>query len=205
MKSVHVVWSAIVAALLVASPAFARSGHGGGGGHSRGSGAHVGHVVGGTHLSRGAIFHGGHRYRPYFVGGVFFGYSCWDCGYPAYWYSGDYPGYPYPYAYDPGVPPPPPSPAFDVSPDAARDGEANDDSSPADRHNMGLLSLAVRPRDAAIYIDGEPRSGAARRDVELRAGTHHIEVVRPGYQPFARDVTIQPGQTSEIDVHLDAK
>jgi PEGA domain len=94
---------------------------------------------------------------------------------------------------------------FAAPPDAARDREANDDSSPANRHNMGVLSLAIRPRDAAIYIDGEPDSGAAREDVELRAGTHHIEVVRPGYQPFARDVTIEPGKTSEIDIHLDTK
>jgi PEGA domain len=199
MKSAHIFWSAIVVAVLVASPAFARGGHSGGGGHSRGGGG-GGHRGGGGHVYHGAMFHGGHHYRPYFVGGVFFGYSCWDCGYPAYWYPGYYPDYSYPFDLEA-----PPSSVAEVSAEAARDREADDDSLPADRQNIGMLSLAVRPRDAAIYIDGKLNARAASEDVGLPAGAHHIEVVRPGYQPFERDVTIQPSKTAEIDIHLDTK
>jgi PEGA domain len=98
------------------------------------------------------------------------------------------------------LPPPPPAP-----PAEADDDEAYGDRHAPDRPDFGSLSLDVRPRDAAIYIDGKPYPQAGREDVRLAGGMHRLEVVRPGYSSFERDVEIKPGKTVDLDVHLDKK
>lgn len=68
----------------------------------------------------------------------------------------------------------------------------------------GTLRLDVRPHDASVYVDGEFR-GTARQaqSLDLPAGTHRLEVVRPGFKTFERDVEIRVGRAEEVDVELD--
>jgi hypothetical protein len=106
-----------------------------------------------------------------------------------------------------GVPPvaPPDGPNAQPAPDGP-DVTMNDrprDRVVVDRRDSGTLSLDVRPRDASVYIDGQGEPDAARDDVTLAAGVHKVEVVRPGYKAFAKDVEIRPGKTTEIDVRLE--
>jgi hypothetical protein len=101
------------------------------------------------------------------------------------------------------VPPPPPPPP--APPAEADDDEASGDRHAPDRPDFGSLSLDVRPRDAAIYIDGKPYPQAGRDDVRLAGGMHRLEVVRPGYSSFERDVEIKPGKTVDLDVRLEKK
>ncbi len=84
-----------------------------------------------------------------------------------------------------------------------RDDEA-EDAEEADDEATGTVSLDVEPRDASVYVDGEFR-GAGRevRRLELPAGRHRIEIVRPGYRTAERDVEVKSGGSEDLEVHLE--
>jgi hypothetical protein len=86
--------------------------------------------------------------------------------------------------------------------DRAARQERRDDSWPAGRER-GTLRLDVSPADASIYVDGMFRgTGDDLRRLSLPAGRHRLEVVRPGYRTWERDVEVQAGETEEVDVDL---
>jgi hypothetical protein len=82
---------------------------------------------------------------------------------------------------------------------------AYDEEDPSDVRDFGKLRLDVRPTDAAVYIDGQPYPRANEDDVKLPAGTHRLEVVRPGYLSLERDVEIRADKTAKLDVELEKK
>jgi hypothetical protein len=98
-------------------------------------------------------------------------------------------------------------------PDPDEDEEELDDDAPRPRVRVedealpgarsGSLRLRVTPADASVYVDGEFR-GTARevRSLELRPGTHRIEVVRPGFATAQREVVVEGGQTRDLEVTL---
>jgi len=94
-----------------------------------------------------------------------------------------------------------PPPGYD--PDGAYDPHHNAPREDQPRDSMGMLSLDVHPRDAAVYIDGTLSPQALRDDVKLPVGTHKIQVVRPGYRNFEREVEIRSGKTADLDVRLE--
>jgi hypothetical protein len=73
-----------------------------------------------------------------------------------------------------------------------------------DSEEIGLLKLSVRPEDASVYIDGENR-GSARdlREIELPVGVHLIEVVRPGFATFEREVDVSEEESAKIEIELE--
>ncbi len=79
----------------------------------------------------------------------------------------------------------------DRDPDAARDG-------------FGALRFDVRPDDASVYVDGAFR-GSARElgSLELPAGAHRIEIVRPGYRTYEREITVEEGGAADVSVELE--
>jgi PEGA domain-containing protein len=92
-----------------------------------------------------------------------------------------------------------------------RDRENEDQDREADgrmggerRADGGQLRLEIRPADASIYVDGEFR-GTARRvlSLSLPPGRHRVEVVRPGYRTFEREVELRPGRTEDVTVDLE--
>ena len=75
------------------------------------------------------------------------------------------------------------------------------------RTDFGTLSVQVRPADAEIFIDGERWTGSETTgplQVQLSPGLHRVEIRSPGHQPFMRQVTIRPGETTPINVSLVA-
>jgi hypothetical protein len=82
--------------------------------------------------------------------------------------------------------------------DADRDRDQPPRTSPA------LLRLAVEPDDASVYVDGSFR-GTARQSqrLDLSPGRHRIEVVRPGYRTFERDVEIEADKPTDLNVTLE--
>lgn len=89
-------------------------------------------------------------------------------------------------------------------------GEADDrddDDRPAAREGRsehGRLRMNVRPADASVYVDGQFRgSGKQVERLELPPGRHRIEVVRPGFRTFDREVEVRPGDTVDVDVELE--
>jgi hypothetical protein len=68
----------------------------------------------------------------------------------------------------------------------------------------GSLALRVWPADASVYVDGEFRgTGRQLRTLEMDPGTHRVEVVRPGFPTFQREVEIRPGRTEDLQVTLE--
>jgi len=92
---------------------------------------------------------------------------------------------------------------------SARDGEYED----GDRSNRAatladrgpaLLRLRVEPDDASVYVDGTFQGTARQAQrLDLTPGRHRVEVVRPGYRTFERDVEIEADRPSDLDVTLE--
>jgi outer membrane protein OmpA-like peptidoglycan-associated protein len=67
----------------------------------------------------------------------------------------------------------------------------------------GKLKLRVTPKQTYIFVDGRVISEASKHHtLKLSAGDHKLELVNYGYAPANRDVTINAGQTTELEVTL---
>jgi hypothetical protein len=84
-----------------------------------------------------------------------------------------------------------------------RDTEMDDDAvAPASATIE--VRLEVQPVDAAVYIDGKfAGNGDDVDELGLKAGRHRIEVVRPGYSTFEKEIVVTPGQATVLKVALD--
>jgi PEGA domain len=64
----------------------------------------------------------------------------------------------------------------------------------------GALRLKVKPRDAAVYVDGyfagrvDDFDGVFQR-LKIESGPHHVELRLDGYEPLTVDVRIDPDRT----------
>jgi hypothetical protein len=90
---------------------------------------------------------------------------------------------------------------------APRDDQDRDpatDVPPPSEGETGTLRLDIRPDDASVYVDGRFQGSARQHDgVELPAGRHHVEVVRPGFRTIERDVEVEPGRTARLSLELE--
>ena len=70
----------------------------------------------------------------------------------------------------------------------------------------GTISIRVQPANAEVLIDGErwegPQRADDRLDVQVSAGSHHIEVRHDGYRTYQTDITVPPGITAPLNVSL---
>jgi len=67
------------------------------------------------------------------------------------------------------------------------------------------LSIRVQPADAEVMIDGERWDGSPtgeRLVVQVAPGVHHVEVRRDGYRTYQSDITVRPGDTSNVNISL---
>ena len=113
----------------------------------------------------------------------------------------------------PLVPPPPPGSA--MFPRTPRPGQmmlespqAPQMASAVSAPGFATLALRVQPVDAEISIDGEkwtPSSLGDRLLVQVAAGKHHVEVQKPGFRGFSTDITVQPGETTPLNVSLSSQ
>jgi hypothetical protein len=74
---------------------------------------------------------------------------------------------------------------------------------------LGTVSLGIAPYDAEIWVDGRRWSnsqgrgrGNERMALRLDPGRHRLEVRRPGYQTYVRDLNVQTGATVTVNVTL---
>ena len=123
-------------------------------------------------------------YRPYYYPRYSFGFYG---GYPYYYspyyypygYYGSY-GYPYDYPYGYGG-------GYYVGGDRARGG-------------YGGVKIKDAPKDAQVFADGyyagtvEDFDGAFQQ-LDLEAGSHHIEIREQGRPAISVDVNVRPGET----------
>jgi hypothetical protein len=79
---------------------------------------------------------------------------------------------------------------------------------PQQASGVGMLWLRLQPGDATLMIDGESWRGPRSQDrlmIPLPEGAHQIRVEKEGYQPFAVEVEIKPGETTTFNVSLVAE
>lgn len=82
----------------------------------------------------------------------------------------------------------------------------NEDQSQSDKH---AIMLQVQPTDATIYVDGDYYGTAdvnASGEVQilLPAGVHRIEIVRPGYESYSKEIHVN-GQYKEERIVISLK
>ena len=63
----------------------------------------------------------------------------------------------------------------------------------------GAITFEMTPQNADVYVDGNYAGHVGdfdptRQPMTLAVGTHHIEIVAPGFQTLSFDVGVQPGQ-----------
>ena len=75
----------------------------------------------------------------------------------------------------------------------------------APNNRPGTISLRVLPGDAEILVNGSRRSWQRQSNrfaLDLQPGHHRLEVRRPGYAPYYREVDVRAGATVTLDVTL---
>jgi hypothetical protein len=74
---------------------------------------------------------------------------------------------------------------------------------PVEGRAPGVLRLSVTPADASVYVDGAFMGSAeAAAELALAPGAHRIEVVRPGYDPWVREIELEASERRELVVEL---
>lgn len=86
-------------------------------------------------------------------------------------------------------------------------GDATEPVARAD--DYGSLSLRVQPGDAVVLIDGERWQGSSDGDdrltVQLAAGQHVVEIQKDGYRRYVTELTVRAGETTTLNVSLNAQ
>ena len=76
---------------------------------------------------------------------------------------------------------------------------------PSKEAGRGEVLLDIEPADASVYVDGEFYGKASQvTRLELSAGPHRIEVVRPGYRTEETEIDVA-GEAKKVVVKLDRK
>jgi hypothetical protein len=67
----------------------------------------------------------------------------------------------------------------------------------------GKLKIHVNPKQAYVFVDGKAiRDGS--QTISLPAGTHTVGVYNYGYIPKTQDVRVPAGDSTSLDVSLQA-
>lgn len=77
-----------------------------------------------------------------------------------------------------------------------------------EREGTGYVELDVEPSDAAVYIDDVfygpvSQFKDAGHKIMLRAGTHTVEIGRPGYVLYRGSFTVSAEETTRLEVTLE--
>lgn len=92
----------------------------------------------------------------------------------------------------------------DEAPEVERDAERAPVSVREAPVGLGSVRFEVRPADASIYVDGAFRgTGRDLRSLELKAGSHRVEIVKPGYRTYERDVMVDAAGFVDLSVELE--
>src|SRR5262249_25729779 len=67
------------------------------------------------------------------------------------------------------------------------------------------LNVTSTPGGATVSVDGAAKPGETPTSLTLTAGSHHLTVMKPGFELFEADVTAKPGQKLDQTVELKPK
>ncbi len=76
------------------------------------------------------------------------------------------------------------------------------------RHDRAMLTFAVQPDDAAVYVDGHllgtaEEVGRTLRGVPVSPGTHTISVTRPGLREWSSEIDVASGESRKVEASLE--
>jgi hypothetical protein len=125
-------------------------------------------------------------------------------GYDAPWYETPYaPAYPYS---PPGYAPPPYPYYYPWSYQRGiYGGPPESERGARDVIPAGRLVLLVEPVSAEVLVDGYPlkQRNDLSYQIGLLVGKHAVEVRAEGYQPYRREVNVEPGRQMMLTVRLN--
>jgi hypothetical protein len=99
--------------------------------------------------------------------------------------------------------------AGDVFPEYAPfDDEDPDAGEEAPESAGSRLIFDVEPEDAVVYVDGRllgtaDQVGGSLRGVPVEPGRHTLDVLRPGYRGWSKEIEIGPGATRSVGITLE--
>ena len=67
----------------------------------------------------------------------------------------------------------------------------------------GKLTVTSRPSGATVSVGGAELGSTPLKDLELTAGDHEVVLTSPGYERYARKLSLKAGGTSSMDVALE--
>jgi hypothetical protein len=76
---------------------------------------------------------------------------------------------------------------------------------PGQNAPFGSVSIRVQPNDADVLIDGERWTGPPNQErltVQLSGGRHRVEIQKAGFERYANDVDVRPGETVTLNISL---
>jgi hypothetical protein len=89
-------------------------------------------------------------------------------------------------------------------PEPTDDQEPAEPAPPVENRRPADVKLDVKPVDAAVYVDGRfMGNGDDVDELQLAPGKHRVEVVRPGYATFEKDVEVKAGEGRNIKIELE--
>ncbi|WP_232473523.1 PEGA domain-containing protein [Thermococcus profundus] len=70
---------------------------------------------------------------------------------------------------------------------------------------FGYLTVYSTPSGAEVYVDGSLVDRTPIRDYKLLTGRHEVRIVKEDYEEYFKNVTIEPGETTVVNVTLTPK
>jgi TonB family protein len=66
----------------------------------------------------------------------------------------------------------------------------------------GAAEITSEPAGGIVRIDGTPVGQTPFVDSKIKAGSHRVEVVKDGYEPWSGTVSVQAGKRAKLDARL---
>jgi TonB family protein len=66
----------------------------------------------------------------------------------------------------------------------------------------GAAEISSDPTGAIVHIDGTPVGQTPFVDSRLKAGTHKVEIVKDGFEPWSGSLSVQAGKRARVDARL---
>jgi len=70
------------------------------------------------------------------------------------------------------------------------------------RSRVGEIELLASERDAALFVDGQPRSAGSSGRIKVRAGLRRVVLRKPGFHPFEATAQVPAGGRTVVSAQL---
>ena len=92
--------------------------------------------------------------------------------------------------------------------DRAREVWTSDSPVASAGAKVGRLFISVLPPDSAVYLDGHflgtaGEIGQLSAGMVVEPGDHVLELVRPGYETYRKELVVPPGERTTVEIELD--